>query len=84
MSVVRKVFDDYPNEVVFATAAAVRILLALAFPELPDILTGRVEISTPVSSFKRRKSAFLADGLKRTLLTSVRSARRTIPVPEGT
>ncbi|KAF2754395.1 PIG-U-domain-containing protein [Pseudovirgaria hyperparasitica] len=39
--------------VLFGAAAAVRLLLFTAFPALPDILTGRVEVSTPVSSFKR-------------------------------
>ncbi|KAF9870249.1 GPI transamidase subunit PIG-U [Colletotrichum karsti] len=38
---------------VFAAAAALRLLLFVAFPGLPDLLTGRVEISTPVTSFKR-------------------------------
>lgn len=37
----------------FAAAAAVRLLLFQAFPSLPDRLAGRVELSTPVSSFKR-------------------------------
>jgi phosphatidylinositol glycan class U len=37
-----------------AAAAAVRLLLFHAFPRLPDRLAGRVELSTPVSSFKRR------------------------------
>ncbi|KAG5753374.1 hypothetical protein H9Q69_001658 [Fusarium xylarioides] len=38
---------------VFAGAALLRLILFLAFPGLPDLLTGRVEISTPVTSFKR-------------------------------
>lgn len=38
---------------VFGAAAAVRLVLAIAFPELPDLLSGRVEISTPITSFKR-------------------------------
>lgn len=38
---------------VFVAAFALRVLLFCAFPSLPDLLTGRVEISTPVSSFKR-------------------------------
>ncbi|KAF4451207.1 phosphatidylinositol glycan, class U [Fusarium austroafricanum] len=38
---------------VFASAALLRLVLFLAFPGLPDLLTGRVEISTPVTSFKR-------------------------------
>ncbi|KAK2809187.1 hypothetical protein FQN50_004023 [Emmonsiellopsis sp. PD_5] len=38
---------------VFGAAIALRILLFTLFPTLPDLLTGRVEVSTPVSSFKR-------------------------------
>lgn len=37
----------------FGVAAVVRLLLFTSFPGLPDLLTGRVEISTPVTSFKR-------------------------------
>ncbi|CAK7269977.1 hypothetical protein SEPCBS119000_003851 [Sporothrix epigloea] len=37
----------------FAAAAAVRLTLFTVVPGLPDLLTGRVEISTPVTSFKR-------------------------------
>ncbi|KAK8008527.1 hypothetical protein PG991_011078 [Apiospora marii] len=37
----------------FVVAAALRLLLFTAFPGLPNLLTGRVEISTPVTSFKR-------------------------------
>jgi phosphatidylinositol glycan class U len=40
---------------VYAGAALLRLVLFVAFPSLPDLLTGRVEISTPVTSFKRRK-----------------------------
>lgn len=40
---------------VYAAAAALRLVLFVAFPGLPDLLTGRVEISTPVTSFKRRE-----------------------------
>ncbi|EEH05098.1 phosphatidylinositol glycan anchor biosynthesis class U protein [Histoplasma capsulatum G186AR] len=38
---------------VFGGAITLRILLFTLFPTLPDLLTGRVEVSTPVSSFKR-------------------------------
>ncbi|EQL32575.1 phosphatidylinositol glycan, class U [Blastomyces dermatitidis ATCC 26199] len=38
---------------VFGGAIALRVLLFTLFPTLPDLLTGRVEVSTPVSSFKR-------------------------------
>ena len=36
-------------------AAVLRLALFTLFPGLPDLLTGRVEISTPVTSFKRCK-----------------------------
>ncbi|KAI1852099.1 hypothetical protein JX266_002952 [Neoarthrinium moseri] len=37
----------------YLAAAALRLLLFAGFPGLPDLLTGRVELSTPVDSFKR-------------------------------
>ncbi|KAI1502931.1 GPI transamidase subunit PIG-U [Biscogniauxia marginata] len=37
----------------YAAASALRLSLFVLFPRLPDLLTGRVEISTPVTSFKR-------------------------------
>ncbi|KAI5922649.1 GPI transamidase subunit PIG-U [Camillea tinctor] len=37
----------------YAAASALRLSLFILFPALPDLLTGRVEISTPVTSFKR-------------------------------
>jgi phosphatidylinositol glycan class U len=46
---------DRRKAAVFGAAAAVRLLLFTSFPGLPDLLTGRVEISTPVTSFKRCK-----------------------------
>jgi phosphatidylinositol glycan class U len=36
-------------------AAVLRLALFTVFPGLPDLLTGRVEVSTPVTSFKRCK-----------------------------
>ncbi|KAF2202501.1 PIG-U-domain-containing protein [Delitschia confertaspora ATCC 74209] len=44
---------DQQKALLFGAAAAVRLLLFTAFPSLPNLLTGRVEISTPVTSFKR-------------------------------
>ena len=44
---------DQQKALLFGAAAALRLLLFTAFPSLPDLLTGRVEISTPVTSFKR-------------------------------
>jgi phosphatidylinositol glycan class U len=46
---------DRRKVTLFASAAAVRLLLFTSFPGLPDLLTARVEISTPVTSFKRCK-----------------------------
>ena len=34
-------------------AVSLRLFLFTAFPSLPDLLTNRVELSTPVTSFKR-------------------------------
>ncbi|KAH9843258.1 Phosphatidylinositol glycan anchor biosynthesis class U protein [Teratosphaeria destructans] len=53
MDVLTTTYNEHPKTIVFASAAAFRILLALAFPGLPDALTARVEISTPVNSFER-------------------------------
>lgn len=44
---------DKQKALLFGAAAAVRLLLFTAFPSLPNLLTDRVEISTPVTSFKR-------------------------------
>lgn len=44
---------DRRKAAVFAAAVAVRLFLVVAFPSLPDLLTSRVEVSTPISSFKR-------------------------------
>lgn len=37
----------------YFSAIALRLFLAFAFPSLPDFLADRVEISTPVTNFKR-------------------------------
>lgn len=39
----------------FLAAAALRLVLFFAFPGLPELVAGRVEVSTPVNSFKRCK-----------------------------
>ena len=54
MDALIKLYHDHPKTLLFTSAATLRIFLACAFPGLPDLLTGRVEISTPVNSFKRR------------------------------
>lgn len=48
---------------IYAGAALLRLALFVAFPSLPDLLTGRVEISTPVTSFKRRTSSHLGSDI---------------------
>jgi len=45
---------DRRKALLFGAAATLRLFLFTSFPSLPDLLTGRVEISTPVTSFKRR------------------------------
>lgn len=44
---------DRRKAALFSAAAALRLVLFVGFPSLPNLLTGRVEISTPVNSFKR-------------------------------
>ncbi|KAJ5632416.1 hypothetical protein N7490_008755 [Penicillium lividum] len=44
---------DRRKVAVFGAAFVLRLLLVFLFPSLPDLLTGRVEVSTPVNSFKR-------------------------------
>jgi len=53
MNSVTKLYHEHPKTILFAAAAALRLLLAVAFPALPDLLTLRAEISTPVNGFKR-------------------------------
>jgi phosphatidylinositol glycan class U len=45
--------DTQQKILLFGAAAAVRLLLFTVFPALPELLAGRVEVSTPVTSFKR-------------------------------
>lgn len=40
----------------YGAAAILRLALFTFFPALPDLLTNRVEVSTPVTSFKRCKT----------------------------
>lgn len=52
----------------FLTAAILRLVLFYAFPGLPELVAGRVEVSTPVNSFKRCMCPKMAP-LKWSLLT---------------
>ncbi|GAB7332200.1 hypothetical protein MBLNU13_g04061t1 [Cladosporium sp. NU13] len=53
MNTITKLYNEHPKTILFASAAALRLLLVVAFPALPDLLTLRAEISTPVNGFKR-------------------------------
>ena len=55
---------DRRKLMVFVSAATIRLFLFAAFPSLPNLLTGRVEISTPVSSFKRCNMPALKDAVQ--------------------
>lgn len=46
---------DQQKALLYGGAAALRLLLSTVFPALPTLLAGRVEVSTPVTSFKRCK-----------------------------
>ncbi|EMC94890.1 hypothetical protein BAUCODRAFT_73965 [Baudoinia panamericana UAMH 10762] len=48
-----QVYNDHHKAILYGSAAAVRILAAVAFPGLPDTLSLRAELATPVNSFKR-------------------------------
>jgi GPI-anchor transamidase subunit U len=37
----------------YVVAANLRLVVFLIFPAIPDLLTGQVEVSTPLNSFKR-------------------------------
>ncbi|CAI4218511.1 unnamed protein product [Parascedosporium putredinis] len=41
------------KQTLYLAAASIRLLFFVAFPHLADLLTARVEVSTPVTSFKR-------------------------------
>ena len=60
--IARRMSIDRRKLVVFGAAVALRMLLFNGFPTLPGLLTGRVEISTPVTSFKRCASPRAAHG----------------------
>ncbi|KAM0715942.1 hypothetical protein Q7P37_008456 [Cladosporium fusiforme] len=53
MNTLAQLYNEHPKRILFTSAVALRLLLAVAFPALPDLLTLRAEISTPVNSFKR-------------------------------
>ncbi|KAH0842632.1 Phosphatidylinositol glycan anchor biosynthesis class U protein [Fonsecaea pedrosoi] len=44
---------DRKTVAIYAGAIVLRLVIFLAFPDIPDFLTARVEISTPISSFQR-------------------------------
>ena len=46
------------KQLLFSAAALLRLAIFFGFPLLPEFLAGRVEISTPVSSFRRCTLSF--------------------------
>lgn len=42
----------------YLAATVLRLVLFFAFPGLPELVAGRVEVSTPVTSFKRCMAPF--------------------------
>ncbi|KIW94595.1 uncharacterized protein Z519_04571 [Cladophialophora bantiana CBS 173.52] len=44
---------DRKTAAIYAGAILLRLVIFLAFPDIPNFLTARVEISTPISSFQR-------------------------------
>ncbi|KIW26532.1 uncharacterized protein PV07_09619 [Cladophialophora immunda] len=44
---------DRKTVAIYAGAIVLRLVIFLAFPDVPEFLTARVEISTPISSFQR-------------------------------
>ncbi|KIX93971.1 uncharacterized protein Z520_10308 [Fonsecaea multimorphosa CBS 102226] len=44
---------DRKTAAIYAGAIVLRLVVFVAFPDIPDLLTTRVEISTPISSFQR-------------------------------
>lgn len=45
--------DDSPSAILYYTGVAIRLALFKLAPTLPALLGSRVEISTPITSFKR-------------------------------
>lgn len=45
---------DRRKVALYVIAANLRLVLFVVFPNIPDLLTGQVEVSTPLNSFKRR------------------------------
>lgn len=62
---------DQRRLLLFGGAALLRILLFVLVPSLPDLLTGRAELSTPVTNFKRCKAAQLPMHLEDLQLTGL-------------
>lgn len=44
---------DRRKVALYVIAANLRLVLFIVFPAIPDLLTGQVEVSTPLNSFKR-------------------------------
>lgn len=51
--IARRLSSNQQLLLLYGAAAALRLLLATALPGLPDFLSQRVEIATPVTGLKR-------------------------------
>ena len=71
---------DRRKAILFSSSAFLRLILFFALPSLPSLLTGRVEISTPVTSFKRCKSLYLSPSIE-PRLTSLKYKKASSSTP---
>jgi len=71
---------DRRKGVVLLGAAVLRIALFVLVPSLPELLTGRVEVSTPVTSFKRCECFMRMSIVEDVTLIPVASAGRSLPL----
>ena len=53
MSQLMTIFNERPKARLFIAAAALRLILTLSFPAVPDLISLRAEVATPVNGFKR-------------------------------
>lgn len=64
MNALTRLYHEHPKTILFTAAGLLRLLLAIIFPALPDLLSLRAEIASPVNGFKRcvwSLSFYLAD-----------------------
>lgn len=67
----------WTRESLWAVAIVIRTLPAIAFSSIAELLAHRVEVSTPVNSFKRCEGSLFDWNSS---LTALQSARRSLPL----